>query len=108
MLSLAIGAVIVQRKRQRKAFDAAPISEQKPPLHSHDFQSEREELEGTVGKKTYDQTTMSELLSNEPVYRGKELPANEVVGTELDNRVRIPKTDLSCQSPKVGSGGPHK
>ena len=44
---------------------------------------------------------MSELPSNEPVEKSKELPANEVVGAELDNRVKIPKTDLNSQSTKV-------
>jgi hypothetical protein len=46
---------------------------------------------------------MSELPSKEAIERTKELPANEVVGAELDNRVKIPKTDVSSQSTKVGS-----
>jgi hypothetical protein len=57
---------------------------------------------GTLGKEDYDHTTMSELPSNEPVEKMKEMPANEEVGSELDNRVKIPtplaKTDASSQS----------
>jgi hypothetical protein len=47
---------------------------------------------------------MSKLPSNEPIERTKELPANEVVGAELDNSVKLPKNDASSQSTKVGSG----
>jgi hypothetical protein len=48
---------------------------------------------------------MSELPSNEPVEKKGEMPANEEVGSELDNRVVIPvsKTDLSSQTTKVAS-----
>jgi hypothetical protein len=44
------------------------------------------------------------LPSNEPVEQTKELPAKEEVAAELDNRVKIPNTDVSNQSTKVGSG----
>ena len=47
---------------------------------------------------------MSELPSNEQIERTKELHANEVVDAELVNRVKIPKTDVSSQSTKIGSG----
>jgi hypothetical protein len=44
---------------------------------------------------------MSELPSNEPVEKQKEMAANEEVGAELDNRVKIPEKDVSSQSTKV-------
>jgi hypothetical protein len=34
---------------------------------------------------------MSELPSNEHVEKQNEMPANEEVGAELDNRVKIPQ-----------------
>jgi hypothetical protein len=104
LLALVAGAVIIRRKRHRKALEAAQANAEKPQLHSDDFKPKREELEETAGKKHFDHTLMSELPSNEPVEEKKELLVNEVVAAELDNKVRMPKTDVSSQSTKVGSG----
>lgn len=95
----------MRRRKHRKALVAAANqSPEKAQLHSDDYQPPRKELLGTLGKKQYDRNTTSELPSNEPVERTTELPVNEEVGAELDNRVKIPKTDVSSQSTKVGSG----
>jgi hypothetical protein len=98
LIVLIVGFIIIRRRKQRKA--ALAIAEQPPEkaqLHSDDYKPPREELLGTLGKKQYDHTVMSELPSNEPVALRKEMPANEEVGAELDNKVKIPnsKTDMS-------------
>ena len=82
------------------AKDQAP---EKSQLHSDDYKPPREEMLGTLGKKQYDHTVMSELPSNEPAERSPEMPANEEVGAELDNRVKVPKTHVGSQSTRVES-----
>jgi hypothetical protein len=104
LIGLIIGFFFMRRRKQRKAILAANQLPEKPQLHSDDYKPHREELLGTLGKKQYDHTAMSELPSSEPVEKTKEVPANEEVGAELDNKVKIPKVDESSQSTKVGSG----
>jgi hypothetical protein len=105
LIGFLIGFFIMRRRKQRKATLAANEPTEKAQLHSDDYKPHREELLGTLGKKQYDHTALSELPSNEPVEKTKELPANEETGAELDNRVKIPqKVDESSQSTKVGSG----
>ena len=104
LLAFIAGFILMRRRNQRKAEAAAAAQPpEKAQLHSDDYMPPREELLGTLGKKQYDHTKMSELPSNEPVEKTKELPANEEVGAELDNKVRILKTEGSSQSTKVGS-----
>jgi hypothetical protein len=103
-VALVVGFIIVRRRKGRKPLATTDQPPEKAQLHSDDYKPPRRELPGTLGKKQYDHTIMSELPSNEPVEQTKELPAKEEVAAELDNRVKIPNTDVSNQSTKVGSG----
>jgi hypothetical protein len=105
---LLVGLVIScfvfrRRKKHRAALAAKNQVPEKSQLHSDDYKPPREEMLGTLGKKQYDHTVMSELPSNERVESPPEMPANEEVGAELDNRVKVPRMHVSSQSTRVES-----
>lgn len=96
LIGAVISYIVIQRRRKHRA---ANLAEEQPPekaqLHSDDYKPPRGEMLGTLGKKQYDHTALSELPSNEPVERTPEMQVNEEVGAELDNRVKISKTHRS-------------
>ena len=80
-VALAVFTLRRKRKTSQEKLATDNLQSEKAQLHSDDLKPDRKELQAS--RPSGSPGTFAELPAKEPVARGTEMPANEVVGAEM-------------------------